>query len=305
VSHDDYLHDPSATPDPEIVALERALRPLRFDGAPPGERVLDGRRPGPGARWPWLLVAAAAALLVGWWIVDDNPIHKGAPSCQIVAEKQACKVRVDDRISIELEPDSELTFVHWREDELRFRLARGGLRAVVAPPPAVPPKFFVVDTPGGRVVDQGCSYELHVGADGAQRVYVSEGAVTFADDEREVFVPAGAIARLGDDGVGTPVFLDADPMLVKLFEAFDRMRNGKIDPQERVDLVRKIDSVCLRPQDTLPVWHLLTEPDPALHKVATEILHRLVGSPDGGPIDMFPADEWLPHLRMAAWQAGG
>lgn len=303
MNRDEYLHDPSATPDPEIVALERALQPLRHQASPSG-RVLDSHA-APKRRWPWLLVAAASALLTGLLVVDDNPIREGAPSCRIVAEKEACTVRVDDRIAIELEPDSELTFVHWREDELRFRLQRGSMRAAVAPPPQVPARFFVVDTPGATVVDQGCRFELRVGADGGQRVYVTEGAVTFADPDREVFVPAGAIARLGAGGVGTPMFLDATMELQKLFEAFDELRAGKSGVDERVSLVRKIGSICMRPQDTLPVWHLLSEPDPEVHKAATEILFNLAGAPGGSPIGMFPAEEWLAHLRVAAWQAGG
>ena len=240
------------------------------------------------------------------WLVGDGPaIRPGAPACKIVAGKQSCDVRVDDRIAIELQPDSELTFVHWRDDELRFRLARGTMLAKVAPPPAVPPKFFVVETPGATVVDQGCRYELAVGADGGQRVYVTEGAVTFTDGEREVFVPAGAIARFDDAGVGTPMFLDADPELAKLFEAFDELRSGKLDYDQRVGLVRKIGSVCMRPQDTLPVWHLFAEPEPELHKMATEILYRLADSPDGSPRVVWPAEQWLGHLRLAAWQVGG
>ncbi|MFN3241359.1 MAG: FecR domain-containing protein [Planctomycetota bacterium] len=303
-SHDDYLHDPSAPPDPEIVALERALRPLRHASAP-SERVLDAAPVRSPRRWPWLLVAAAAALLLSWWLVDDAPICEGAPSCRIVAGKEPRTVVVDDRISIELAAGSELTFVHWRRDELRFRLQRGGMVAKVAPPPAVPPRFFVVDTPGATVVDQGCRYELHVGADGGQRVYVTEGAVTFGDRDREVFVPAGAIARLDADGLGTPMFLDASMQLQKLFDRFDELRHAKVAAEERVALVRKIGAVCMRPQDTLPVWHLLAEPDPDLHKAATEILFALAGSPDGGPIGMFSAAQWLEHLRVAAWQAGG
>ncbi|MCK5945386.1 MAG: hypothetical protein KAI24_25575, partial [Planctomycetes bacterium] len=155
-----------------------------------------------------------------------------------------------------------------------------------------------------RVVDQGCRYELRVAEDASQRVLVTEGAVTFADDQREVFVPAGAIARLDQRGVGTPVFLDADPALKKLFDAFDRQRGG--DDQRRLqDLVRKIEATAARPADTLPVWHLLAEPDGEVRKVATEILYELAGSPDGGPIGMFTAEQWLAHLRLAAWQVGG
>lgn len=303
VTPDDYLFDPRAERDPEIAALEQALRPLRLADDRVPERVLAAvptRR-----RWPLAaLVAAAAAVLCLWWGLseDGEALRPGSPARVFVAGEQERTVALGDLAVITLQPGSELGFVHWREGEQAlFRLQKGGMRAVVAPPPRVAAGFFVVESPRGTVVDQGCTYEFVLDKKGVARVYVEDGAVTFSNGERTVWVPAGARAMVGPDGVRTPTFLTTAPVIKKLVDRIDTLQHSK-DPADYYSLINKLVAACSEPGDTLPLWHLLELGDPFAAKAATEGLFRLVGAPDGkGSIRMFPASEWLRHLREVAW----
>ncbi len=305
MSREDYLFDPSAEPDPEIAALEAALAPMRLATKSPSERVLAAT---PKRRaWmllaPFAVVAAAATVAVWLWQgVRSDALRPGSAARSFVAEQAEVTVPLGDLAVITLQPGSELEFVHWREQEQAlFRLKRGGMAAYVAPPPRVPAGFFVVESPRATVVDQGCEYELVIDAEGSTRVYVKSGLVTFADQERTVWVPAGARAVVGAEGVRTPTFVAAAPAVRKLVDRIDMLRHGK-DPQRYLDSVRKLVRVCEQPGDTLPLWHLLKAGDLEVTKTVTEALFNLVGSPDGtSSIRMFPANEWFEHLRTVAW----
>ncbi|MFT4512948.1 MAG: hypothetical protein ACI89X_000662 [Planctomycetota bacterium] len=302
MSGDDYLHDPGAERDPEIAALEDALRPLRLTNSTPTEHVLAAA---PARRvWPWLvtLTWAAAAAAAMWLWLSSDALYPGCDGRSFVCEKAEMRVDLGDLAVITLQPGSELQFVHWRKDEQAlFRLKRGGIRAVVVPPPRVKAGFFVVESPRGTVVDQGCAYELVIDKNGVTRVYVEAGAVTFTNQELTVWVPAGARAAVGPEGVRTPTFIAAAPVIKQLVARIDELRHSK-NPKACNSVVAKLVAECSEPGDTLPLWHLLDGGDLVIAKEATQGLFRLVGSPDGkSGLRMFPADEWLRHLREVAW----
>lgn len=304
---DDYLLDPAAgPPDREIEALERALAPLRWRATPwTGPQAAP--RPAPRRRWPWFAAAAAvllAALL--WWSTrapHDVALRRDSAPRTFVAAARASTIRLGELAELTLQPGSELAFVHWRADEARFDLRRGVLEARVAPPPTVPPRFFVVGTAFGRVVDQGCRYTLEVLPDQRVRVRVVEGAVTFEFPQRTVFVPAGASTEVDAAGPTTPCFDDAPADLLAAVRADDALARAKAtDFDARAASVKRVLQAVRREADSLVLWHLLRDDDELVRTPAREHLVELVGLPPatkGPPED---PEEWLPFLRLGAWR---
>ena len=301
---DDYLLDPKASPDADVQALEQALAPLRWTGAPLRDDAAPPPRATPRQRRPWfaLVAAAAAAVLALFFLLrdgDDAALREGSAGRRFVAAKTPLVIPLGDFAEVTLRPGSELAFVHWQQDQLLLALARGGLEAKVAAPPKVQPGFFAVDTPLGRVVDQGCRYSLDL-VDGIAIVKVAQGAVEFAAPRRTVFVPAGASVRVRPGGADTPCFDDAEPELKKALAEYDATRD--VATKDREMAVKMVLAAARAPADSLVLWHLLFDADIA--DVAEDHLRRLVGPPDGGKTkrDSFEPDEWLAHLRLAAWQ---
>ena len=303
---DDYLFDPKAAPDLAVQALERALAPLAWRD-PPMRAAPAAPLPGRRRGWPWLLAAALVVGAVVFAVAQRDPgLQPEAPPRAYVAGAQALRIPLGDLAEITLRPGSELQFVHWRAAGALFALRRGSLEARVAPPPRVQAGFFRVDTPVGRVVDQGCRYELVLHDDGRAHVRVTEGGVTFEAGERTVFVPAGAGTMVDAAGPATPVFIDASVELRKAVREYDALRVGKVGWDQRSTSVEQVLAAARAPRDSLVLWHLLRDAEPEFRKVAEAHLADLVGPPDGGKTkrDTFDVEEWLAFLRLA-WQAGG
>lgn len=302
----DYLFDPAAEPDPEVLALERALAPLAWRAAPPRASVPPplARRP----RWPWLVAALLlVSVVVVAWPRDGDELVPNAAQRTFLAKVDELRIPLGDLAEITLRPGSVLDFRHWRADEALFALRSGSLEARVAPPPKVQAGFFRVETKAGVVVDQGCRYELVVRDDGGAHVAVVEGAVTFEGRDRNVFVPAGAGTDVTGDGPMTPVFGGSAPDLVKAVREYDELRAKGVGLEERGITIKMVLAAARSPRDSLVLWHLLRDPEPEFRKVAEAHLLDLVGPPDGGKTkaDTFDAEEWLSHLRLAVWHAGG
>jgi hypothetical protein len=307
-THDDYLLDPKATPDPDVQALERALAPLRWREVPLREGEPARSIEKPRRLWPWLLAAALLAVAVALVAtLGDRGLHPDAPARSFVAKASELRIPLGDLAEITLRPGSELKFVHWREKkEALFEITRGSLEARVAAPPAVPVGFFCVDTPHGRVVDQGCRYELELRGDGQVHVRVTEGGVAFTAGGRKAFVPAGAEVLVMEDGARTPVFADATDELKKCVLEYDEVRFKKTSYDMRSMTVKQVLAAARAPRDSLVLWHMLRDPQPEFHDPVEAHLLELAGSPDGGKgkVQTFDPEEWLPYLRMNAWQRG-
>jgi hypothetical protein len=297
---DDYLFDPAEPPDPEIAALERALAPLRRREV----RWREAPPPPARRRWPWFAAIAAAALLaavVVWWARGDaDALRRGAPVRTFVAKGEQ-RIQLGDLAEITLRPGSELTFEHWREDQALFTLARGGLQARVEPPPKVPPQFFVVATPLGRVVDQGCRFTLDLVADGTALLAVHDGAVTFTVGERTAWVPGGASTRVDAAGPSVPLFDDANAELKKAVRLYEETL-AKADVEARGGAIKHVLAACRAPRDTLVLWHLLRDPEPMYREVVERHLLDTVGAPPFGVQDSYDPEEWLAFLRQKAWR---
>lgn len=296
---DDYLFDPAAKPDPEVAALERALAPLRW-------REVPLRAARPRRAWPLWLAAAAVLAAFGWWAFTggDEPLRPNGGKRVFASASVPRTIALGDLAEITLLPDSELAFVHWRPDEALFTLARGGLVARVEPPPKVQPAWFRVDTPQGRVIDQGCRYELSV-RDGAATVRVTEGAVTFVGRDRTVFVPAGASAVVEGGWPLTPSFDEATAELRKAVREYDEVTAKGADLELRSMAVKQVLAACRERTDSLVLWHLLRDGEPMLREAAEAHLIDLVGTPIASKQATFDPEEWLPFLRLSAWQRAG
>ena len=308
-THDDYLLDPKATPDPEVQALEQALAPLRWREVPLREGGPLRPMPQPRRLWPWLLAAALLGVTVALVATLGNSgLHPDAAARSFVAKGSELRIQLGELAEITLRPGSELKFVHWRaKKEALFELTRGSLEAKVAPPPAVLPGFFCVDTPHGRVVDQGCRYELELRGDGQVHVRVTEGGVEFAAAGRKAFVPAGAEVVVTEDGARTPVFADAPLELKKTVLEYDEVRFKKTSYDVRSMTVKQVLAAARAPRDSLVLWHMLRDPEPAFREpVEAHLIELVGGSPDGGKgkTQTFDPEEWLPYLRLKAWQRG-
>lgn len=304
---DDYLLDPKAAPDPAVQALERALSPLAWQPVPMRETPAPVRaRPRPV--WPWLL---AAVLCIGAGVFlfasVGDVLQPASPARVFVAKTATLRIPLGDLAEITLRPGSELEFAHWRADEVLFALRRGSLEARVAPPPKVQAGFFRMDTPHGRLIDQGCRYELVLHDEGRAHVLVTEGAVTFTAGERTVFVPAGAFTDVTPAGAQTPMFAAAAADLREAVRAFDAALAKQASLDERRVTLKQVLAAARLPRDSLVLWHLLRDPEPEFRTVAEAHLLDLTGSPDGGQTKRgsFDPEEWLPYLRLSAWQPGG
>lgn len=305
---DDYLWDRSGEADPTTREIEQLFAPLahRDRELPLDALPVQLRSATPSRRWRVTLLGLAATLTVAavvlWWSQAPT-LRPGDSACDFVATNAEMRLELGTLAELTLSPGSRLRFEHWRTDEALFRLERGKLTARVAPPPAVQAGFFQVDTALGRVIDQGCRYELTVDDDNTANVVVTEGAVTFAFPQRTVFVPAGASTNVTARGPSTPVFLSSSTELRKAVVYLDDL-TAKGANQMREAGAAEVVKACREQSDSLPLWHLLRDEDPALRQLAEQALIELVGPPENAgktKEQTWDPEVWLAFLRLRAW----
>jgi hypothetical protein len=146
--------------------------------------------------------------------------------------------------------NSRVRLVESRDAHHRLALDRGTLHAVIAAPPGQ----FIVDTPSATATDLGCVYTLRVDEDGSGMLSVGAGWVSFEDNGRESFVPAGASSRLSpSSGPGTPSYDDADP---GFHDALDRVDGERDATRRREALLEVLERA--RDRDAMTLWHLIS-----------------------------------------------
>lgn len=322
----DYLFDPKgADPDGaedrQVQDLERALAPLRYQGALP---ELPQRRAPRGAYYAMAAAAAVLVLCVGallWWsqrtpqqapqqvaaaaqwrveATEGSPAVDGArlTSDQAGAlgvgewietdARSSARVQVADIGHMRVGPGSRLK-LEATGGQHRLRLERGRVHAKVI----APPRILVVDTPLATAVDLGCEYTLEVEPDGAAMLRVISGFVALETPSHSVFVPEGASAYTGQRvGLGTPVFDDAPKALREAVRGYDRA-------PEPEALTRILDAS--RERDTLALWHLLYR---APEDERGRIFDRMVAlAPDRRPKGLTREHAvTLNRQRLQAWQ---
>lgn len=149
--------------------LEQSLPALVAAGAlaMPAAPVARHR---PAPRLALLGLAAAAALMVGWWLVPTPPTFENVSSP--IGQRSA--FTLGDGSRVELNAHTSLRF-EITGAERRVRLAGGEALFVVARDPSRP---FIVETPAGSVRVTGTTFNVSTEATAARfEVTVVEGAV--------------------------------------------------------------------------------------------------------------------------------
>jgi hypothetical protein len=273
---DDYLWDPEAAPDPEILRLEAALRPVAYRHESLREQGWASR-----ARHirivRWAALAAGTVLIVGGLFA----VRRGAVApWTVVAERGTPVVRdaggnaaggtlarggvveTDARSSAMIAvgrigraaigPGSRLRLLGADASEHRLSLERGTMHASID----APPRYFLVQTASALAVDLGCAYTLTVDERGNGVLTVEEGEVELQLGDVRVAVLAGNSASLRDGrGPGLPHPSIASDSLRRAVAAYDA------DPSNIAALDRVLAATDA--SSTITLWHLLQRADPA------------------------------------------
>jgi hypothetical protein len=311
-----YLWDRSEPVDPEVRRLEELLGRFghRAQPAPAARQALAaatrGARPNaPRGTRRALLVALAAglvALLSGtaWLLVrrSGEPtttgyVVQGHPTQRVLLEGDWLEtgeggealVRIADIGTVDVGAASRLRVERTLADSHRLFLERGTLSAAISADPEV----FQVGTPAGLSIDLGCLYDLAVEADGATRLAVTSGAVSFEGGGRRVIVPRDARTRATRArGPSSPVWSDASDDLFARVEALDFAEAPP--PADIASVVAELTSLTL--------WHLLQARSEAVRAAAYEALVAQAGAPAGLDRALVLAGDaserarWLPEL---------
>jgi hypothetical protein len=311
---DEYLWDGSGEPDPEIQKLEKALSKFGHKGeAPEFPEIAVTRRPrilqwGFGLRWPQTLAAAAALIVViaasaiirwnrppsitstqGWVVesiagtprVESNATGKisanaklGIGQTLVTDSHSQANISVAEIGTVNVEPNSRLRLVDGGTGHNHLALDRGTIHAYIWAAPGQ----FTVDTPSAIAVDLGCRYTLQVDDSGAGLLRTTLGWVGFKLDNREAFIPAGAVCVTRPKiGPGTPYFDDAPKSFCEALSKFDFAAHT---PEERRAELDKILAGS-RQRDALTIWHLLSRVDKADRGRVYDRLATLVPPPSG------------------------
>lgn len=332
---DDYLWDPSASPDPEVADLERALRPLRHvdKPAPIAEKPVARRDRSRAARW--ILLAAAVAVSAFLWAfitrsprgidarllppkalkIDDTAPRfaverlEGAPKVGAAPIAAAGSLVVGQWLETDASSRAKIAVAEIGEVEVgegsRIRLTATGPmqhrldleRGAISAKVLAPPRLFVVGTPSATAFDLGCAYALEVDDQGAGALHVHSGWVSLEDGARTAVVPAGASCRTKKGaGPGTPSFDDAPVKLREALARFDFEGGGDAALGEVIALARK--------RDALTLWHLISRTEGAARKKVYDRLRALapppvdVGEPEILKLDRPALDRWMGDLRV-------
>jgi FecR protein len=293
----DYLWDRSGPQDEEILALERALEPLRY------RRPLDARRlPAPPSRSiPYMAIAASILLGVLAWRLEPGPpsqitawsVNEGGPRLVAGQRLSTGNARVtleaEDFGEVSVEPHSELSVVESRAGRQRMMLERGRIHALIW----APPRQFVVETPSARAIDLGCEYNLSVDSSGNGFVTVETGWVAFQFRGNESFIPAGAACRTyRQTGPGIPFFEDAPARFTDALARFE----STADPEALSRVIAEA-----RPKDGLSLWHLLSRVSVQNRRGVFDRFAQLVRLPPEVKPDRVLALD--PHSLDLCWNA--
>jgi hypothetical protein len=162
-----------------------------------------------------------------------------------------------------------------------------------------PPRVFVVETPTVTAIDLGCEYRLSADESGYGRLEVFAGWVALEHNDREWYVPAGAVAAInGQDGPAAPYFADATPDFKAAADRYSATRSPG-DLQTMLSEARSFESLTL--------WHIAMGATAAERGPIFDALDRLGVIPDGYVKEDFvtlrpAAIDWLSaHLQESAW----
>ena len=256
MTNGEYWWDGSGTPDPEIVSLERTLRPLRY----------RSRRYVRVGLWQAGLAMAAALLLV-WAASPGENLRSSGLSVKVLAgspragghllskrdhlaagewlvtdSQSAVLIHVGEVGQVRVEPRSRVRIVSSSKTLQHFELQEGMIHSAVW----APSRQFVVETPAGRAVDLGCEYTLAVDDRGHGMLCVETGWVSLEMNDRTTLVPSGAQCEMRPGiGPGTPYLAGATPDYVDMLRAFDFEPGMEPSVGDLIDLASPCDAFSL------------------------------------------------------------
>lgn len=310
--NDDYLWDPSASPDPEIAGLEQLLRPLRFVPADvpfPIRRRAHRSRLISGVAAAAVFVAAAGGLLY-WKVTEPAPwsIESIEGTTRLSGRPVNSRSRLAARGTIETDsrstariavggigvadigPLSKVRLVRADSSQHRLRLIHGTIYARIW----APPRFFVVQSASATATDLGCIYMMSVDSVGNGRLSVSEGEVEITGRGTEVLVPAGnTVALIAGRGPGLPHRIGSSAAFHAAVVAADSTAYSGEATQRIVELATA--------KETLTLWHLLSRADAAQRRDIYSRLAAFAKPPAGvNPQGVVALDQTM----LAAWRDG-
>lgn len=262
---EDYLWDPSASADAEILSLEQALRRHRY--VPTPMRAGTRRRSARALRrwaiaaallsvagtsaWlalrptPWAVTLVQGSALVGPQSVRDGSLLNGARVLETGAGTIA-RVNVARIGRVEIGPGSRLRLVQTSGAVQRLALERGELYAHIW----ARPRAFVVETPAGVATDLGCVYRLRIADDGTGVLGVEQGEVEVDGAGIEVLVSAGTVVTLDSvRGPGVPVPAGSGD---RFRIAVRRLAEGAVDSSALAEVLAAQGT-----QATITLFHLI------------------------------------------------
>jgi len=314
LEQDDYLWDGTGLVDPEVQRLERVLgkfRPSRL--AAPVFPLIDSepirsswQNAISGLAWmprfvaaSVLVIAIACAILLsrftpssqepksGWAVELSAAQSSAAPNNGSFVRKSrlqvgetletdsnsTASVSVSDVGELDLEPSTRLRLVQSAKGRKRVALERGTIHAAIWAPPGE----FVVDIPSAVAVDLGCMYTLQVDESGTGLLRTTLGWVGFRSNDREAFIPAGAVAAIrAHAGPGTPYFEDAPKTFRSALTKFDASTDSSARHAAIQVMLREA-----RVHDGLTLWHLLSRTEDEERRAVFNRFAALVPPPDG------------------------
>ena len=312
---DDYLWNPTATPDPDVVRFETALRTVRrssengirdFDAI----SLPDARTPKRSSReikWPIAAIAAAILLVVAlagarritspWAVVmlrdngvipslrTRNPLNAGE---WIVTDAVTrARLNVGSLGKAEIGPSSRLRLIRAALTEHRLELAEGTLHARIW----APPRFFLVETVSALAIDLGCVYTLQIDKLGAGMLRVESGEVELVGPIHRARVPAGNSVHVNRAmGPGLPFPDNASPEFIAALTAFEKSRDAAA-------VNSLLDAAT--PGTTVTLWHLLPRVDGTDRAAVAKKLAQLSPLPAGAQLE---AIIQLDPRSMEAWR---
>ena len=233
---------------PFLLALEAAVFVL-------AAALAFALRPKPEANLgpAWDVASLEGKPRIGWHTVgaSSGPQKLKVGQTLVTDDSSRASISLEETGRVDVDPESRLRLVSNGREHKQLSLERGSNNAGIRAPPGQ----FAVDTPSAVAVDLGCAYTLHVDDSGAGLVRTSMGWVGFKLNNRESFIPAGAVcATRPKIGPGTPYFEDAS---AAFRDALAKLDFAAPSPEERNALLGMVLADA-REQDALTLWHLLS-----------------------------------------------
>jgi hypothetical protein len=333
----EYLWDPqiaNAHPDAEVARLEKLLGQFRAPRASDRPfieqtsiRLFPGKSLLSGWRTPIAIAAAAAVIIAAVWITlrwRGSPAEtwrvarlEGSPrigfqavgenlkfrSGQTLETDSTSRARIDvgEIGEVEVGPDSRVRLLEVRSQDGSLALDQGTIQALIW----APPRRFSVQTSSAVAVDLGCSYTLHVDANGEGWMRVTMGWVAFQRDGRESFVPVGAMCLIHPgSGPGTPFYEDSTKQFQSALASFDvTTSNPSVDANVTHGEFLQLALRSARPHDAITLWHLLSRTDGNDRARVFDRLTEFIPPPAGVTREGVLAGD--PHMRDMWWDAMG